>query len=157
MLWSWNTSFVKHAPSSKDRDLIIVNYDRLKILWSSQWGARRWGYTSFFIGAYTLFFYKHAVYKHARLKLAEKLSTLLTRPRLRFWGKICVFIIFQYFCHPSVAKTIIFPISLKKCHRFFIDNYDVDAILFLHVDIIVYWYFLIIFFFQSYTMAVYRY
>ena len=33
------------------------------------------------------FFYKHAVFKHARLKLAKKLSTLLSTPQAEILGK----------------------------------------------------------------------
>ena len=37
------------------------------------------------------FFYKHAVYKHARLKFAKKLSTLLSTPQAEIFGKKTVF------------------------------------------------------------------
>jgi len=52
---------------------------------------------------YTLFFYKHAVYKHGKLKLAKKLSTLLSTPQAEILGKKIFFTCFQYLCLSSVA------------------------------------------------------
>ena len=60
------------------------------------------------------FFYKHAVYKHARLKLAKKLSTLLRTPQAEILWKNLFFYNFPVLLPSKCRKNNYFSYFFKK-------------------------------------------
>ena len=60
------------------------------------------------------FFYKHAVYKHARLKLAKKLSTLLSTPQAEIWRKNLFFYNFPVLLPSKCRKNNYFSYFFKE-------------------------------------------
>ena len=68
----------------------------------------------FFVGTTLFFFYKHAVYKHARLKLAKKLSTLLSTPQAEILRKNLFFYNFPVLLPSKCRKNNYFSYFFKK-------------------------------------------
>jgi len=63
---------------------------------------------------YTLFFYKHAVYKHGKLKLAKKLSTLLSTPQAEILRKNLFFYNFPVLLPSKCRRNNYFSYFFKK-------------------------------------------
>ena len=87
---------------------------------------------------YTLFFYKHAVYKHGRLKLAKELGTLLSTPQAEILGKKIFLLVSSTFAFQVWHFYKYFSNLLKNWYKFIINDHDIDAILFVHINIITY-------------------
>ena len=85
-----------------------------------------------------IFFYKHAVYKHVRLKLAKKLSTLLSTPQAEILGKKIFLLVSSTFAFQVWHFYKYFSNLLKNWYKFIINDHDIDAILFVHINIITY-------------------
>ena len=91
-----------------------------------KWAKWRWLSSTVCLTVTTLrFFYKHAVYKHVRLKLAKKLSTLLSTAQAEILGKEMLFYHFSVLLLSRCCKSSLKSIFsfLKKIYVNFLTNW----------------------------------